>query len=90
MNRNEFIDKCFKDTKGKVVLAQFPNIPLIGWFLFEILSRINLFSRFSDFFSLLSLGFLFTWGYLELFHGVNYFRRLVGLLGLIYVIINWI
>nr|WP_223805582.1 hypothetical protein [Pseudanabaena sp. UWO310] len=38
--------------------------------------------------SLLAFGALFTWAWLELFDGVNYFRRLLGLLVLLLAIAN--
>jgi len=75
----------FKDNKGQVVICQKPNLPLIGWIIFTILKLI--FSGYQPklyyLFSLLSFGFIFTWAWLEITSGVNYFRRVLGLIVLI-------
>lgn len=78
----------FKDKQGRVVLAQTPNSPLIGWFIFTILNL--LWSKDQPtihyLFELLSFGFIFTWAWLEITDGVNYFRRALGLIVLVIVV----
>lgn len=69
----------FKDKNGKVVIAQFPNTPLILWFITFLISFFPLQSRLSNFFDLISFGAIFTWSWLEIFDGVNIFRRVLGL-----------
>ena len=34
---NTFIDKTFRDSDGKIVIAQMPNLPLIVWIVTSIL-----------------------------------------------------
>ncbi|WP_228561943.1 hypothetical protein [Catenulispora rubra] len=56
-----------------------PNLPLIGWLLFALLARISSAGHWRSTADFVSSAFLFTWAYLELTQGVNYFRRLLGL-----------
>jgi len=77
-NKRTFKDKCFKDKHGNVVIGQTPNLALtvamisllIGVFLDEGLV--------SEFIDVVTFGTFFTFAWLELFQGVNYFRRLYG------------
>lgn len=73
----------FKDGDGRIVLWQLPNIPLIGWIIFKILSMVIAQEHLKAGLTLLSSAFLFTWAFLEITKGANYFRRLLGLLVLI-------
>ncbi|HEY1063879.1 MAG TPA: hypothetical protein VGE30_01115 [Candidatus Saccharimonadales bacterium] len=70
-------DKFWKDKHGNVVVYQHPNIFLIAW---VILALISLFVNepLSDLLWHISLGVLAIWSLLEIFKGVNYFRRLFG------------
>ena len=82
------IDKCFKDKKGKIVLGQAPNLPLIVWgisrlsILFINSSNVNLI----DLIDKISFASILIWAGLELYSGVNLFRRAVGLIILIFTI----
>jgi hypothetical protein len=69
----------FKDQKGRVVLWQWPNIPLCGWALSKFFAVIVNNPSMESGFSNLGTSLLFVWAYLELTNGVNYFRRLIGL-----------
>lgn len=87
MANKTFFDKCFKDTSGKVVLAQKINFPItvwavstaINWIFDGILGNIS---------GVIAFGALFTWAWLELFEGVNYFRRGLGFIVLVFIIWN--
>lgn len=83
-----FKDKCFKDTDGNVVIFQSPNIPIIGWLVFTIVEKFSISDTVNDVSSLLAFGCLITWGWLELFSGVNYLRRFLGALVLVFAIMN--
>ena len=85
MAEQTLIDKCFKDTSGKVVLFQMPNFPIVAWFVAMVLDKC-FDGRFGHTMGLLSFGALFTWAWLELFEGVNYFRKTLGLVVLILII----
>lgn len=86
-----FIDTCkkfFKDTKGHVVVWQTPNVPLVGWGLFIISTHILHTASWQQLASYMSFGFIFTWAWLELTVGVNYFRRTLGLVILVFSILS--
>ncbi|MCA9324016.1 hypothetical protein KC992_02845 [Candidatus Saccharibacteria bacterium] len=76
------VRKVFKDKNGKIVLGQKPNLPIIVWFTALLLTKITN-GTLQDLFAIMSFGALFTWAWLELFQGVNYFRRALGLLVLV-------
>lgn len=69
----------FKDRHGKIVIAQFPNRPLILAGFFYALQFID-----NDLTMLIGKwGFFITlmyWSYLEITSGVNSFRKILGLL----------
>lgn len=75
----------FKDKNGQVVICQTPNSPLIGWIIFTILSLLvgTHQPKIHELFVMLRFGFIFTWAWLEITSGVNYFRRVLGLVVLI-------
>ncbi|MHC5761609.1 hypothetical protein [Nostoc sp.] len=76
---NTLVDKTFRDSTGKIVIAQMPNLPLIVWIVASILSLILTSGKINTVLDVLANGSLFTWAWLELFQGVNYFRRALGL-----------
>ena len=78
--------KFWRDADGKVVLGQIPNLPLIGWLVFAVRAWISGASHWRSAAGFISSAFLFTWAYLELTQGANYFRRLVGLVVLAAVV----
>ncbi|MBU0976417.1 MAG: hypothetical protein ABIE03_03705 [Patescibacteria group bacterium] len=88
MKYRNLLGVFFKDKNGKVVIGQFPNISLIGGFVFMVLTQIKTSEQIHSVFSFMSSAFLFTWSYLELTQGVNYFRRMLGVAGLTLVILN--
>lgn len=84
----KIVDKLFKDKDGKIVLGQTPNLPIILAMAFWVTSLIIYTGEWHSLLYLLFLGFLGWWAILELLQGVNYFRRLLGLLGLIYIAVR--
>lgn len=79
MNRvTGFVDWMLRDrTTGKLVAAQFPNIPIIIWFVATGLSVVTTGTAHTI------LGYVATvalvvWAGDELLRGVNPFRRLLG------------
>ncbi|MEI6237569.1 MAG: hypothetical protein WCP03_03150 [Candidatus Saccharibacteria bacterium] len=85
---NTIISSFFKDKDGHFVVTQPPNIPIVGWFTFMLLAHLFSASHLRDALGFISMAFLFTWAYLEITQGVNYFRRLLGLVVLIVIIIS--
>ena len=82
----------FKDKQGKIVIAQTPNLPLIGWALFTILAWFWQNNKYEihNLFTLLAFGFIFTWCYLEITSGVNTFRRILGVVVLMGTVWLWL
>lgn len=80
-------DKFWRDDQGNVVIWQMPNIWLIGW---AVLTFISLFFRGNstpaNWLSFAGDLFLAVWAVLEVARGVNYFRRLLGFVVLLFVI----
>ncbi|MBX9254554.1 hypothetical protein H1Q63_11455 [Desmonostoc muscorum CCALA 125] len=83
---NTLIDKTFRDSDGKIVIAQMPNLPLIVWIVTSLLALIFTSGKINTVLEILANGSLFTWAWLELFQGVNYFRRALGLVVFIVII----
>lgn len=83
MMESTFFDKTFRDEEGKIVVAQFPNPPLIVWVAASLLSLIFTTGKINTVLDFVANGSLFTWAWMELFQGVNYFRRTLGLVVLI-------
>lgn len=80
-NRTLF-DRTFRDREGRIVIAQMPNLPvLVG--IAAIALQFVLPSDIRPTLGLVAVGALFTWAWQELFDGVNYFRRSLGLIGLV-------
>lgn len=83
---NTLFDKIFRDDEGNIVIAQKPNLPIIVWFVATLLKLILPSDNYSSIYLLLDVlafGSLFTWAWMELFQGVNYFRRFLGLVVLL-------
>lgn len=83
-----FWEKCIKDKHGKVVLWQMPNVPLWGWIISTVLAYVFSKGKAHNLFQILAFGSLFAWAYLEITSGINYFRRVLGAIVLIVIIIN--
>ncbi len=65
----------FRDKDGKVALIAWPNWALIGWGSFSLLGRFTQWKQLAW----IGTAFLLVWALLEIFLGVNYFRRALGL-----------
>ena len=84
---NTLFDKVFRDREGEIVLAQMPNLPLIVWIIASLLKLIFTTGKISIGLDAIAFGSLFTWAWEELFQGVNYFRRALGLIVLVILIL---
>ena len=67
-----------KTKNGKSIIAQKPNAPLIAWFIFFAAAKLPVSDQLVQLFDLLSFGAIFTWAWMEIFDGVNLFRRILG------------
>jgi hypothetical protein len=80
------VDRIFRDSQGNIVIAQPPNLPLLVG-ITAILLRFALGSSpIHAALGLVAFGSGFTWAWLELFDGVNYFRRALGAISLVGII----
>lgn len=86
--KQSLLDRCYKDQNGNVVIAQYPNAPLITWLVATLLGSVVTDVRFSSLLDLIAFGALFTWAWLETFQGVTYFRRMLGLMVFGIIIFN--
>jgi hypothetical protein len=83
---NSLFNKTFRDSEGNIVIAQPPNLPLLVGITATFLKLIVKSGNIHTALDAIGFGFLFTWAWLELSEGVNYFRRALGglvLVGLI-------
>lgn len=80
---NTFFNQVFRDDEGKIVLGQPPNLPIIVWTGATLLKMIFATGQINIGLELIAFGTLFTWAWEELFQGVNYFRRALGLIVLV-------
>jgi hypothetical protein len=87
MMQNSLVDKTFRDDEGNIVIAQMPNLPLIVWIVTSLLTLVFTSGKINTLLDLVAYGSLFTWAWLELFQGVNYFRRTLGLVVLVGLIV---
>lgn len=83
-----FFNQVFRDREGNVVLAQPPNLPIIVWVVASLLKLILTTGKIGIALDLIIFGSLFTWAWEELFQGVNYFRRALGLVVLVGLIVS--
>ncbi len=75
-------DRTFRDSKGNIVVAQAPNLPVLVGVAASLLQYVLPSGQLHRAAELIAFGALFTWAWQELFEGVNYFRRALGLIGL--------
>ncbi len=83
------IDKLIRDKDNNVAIVQFPNLPLIGWAVFGLLSYLLSSGRPHAGLLALSHASLFTWAYLEIRSGVSLFRRLLGIIILLGIVASY-
>jgi hypothetical protein len=79
----------FKDNNGHVIIWQWPNVPLYGWIILKLVVLVVSKGRFKDGCEQLAMAFLFAWALLEITQGVNYFRRFLGLIVGISIVLSY-
>ena len=83
MEKETLFDKFFRDSNGNIVIAQPPNPPIILWGVASLLKLVFTNGLTNIALDLIAYGSLFTWAWMELFQGVNYFRRTLGFVVLV-------
>ncbi|MBD2580616.1 hypothetical protein [Oscillatoria sp. FACHB-1406] len=79
-------DRIFRDSEGKIVIAQPPNLPMIVGIVATVLRSVLATGQIHTVFNLIAFGAWFTWAWEETFEGVNYFRRAIGAISLVAII----
>jgi hypothetical protein len=85
---NTLFDKLFRDSNGEIVIGQMPNLPIVIWVVASLLQAVYKTGKINLGLDILASGSLFVWAIQELLQGVNYFRRGLGLIILIGLIIS--
>jgi hypothetical protein len=80
----------FKDKDGRVVIWQWPSLPIYGWLVCKIVARLVPEGHLQTGFEQLSMAFLFTWAFLEITKGVSYFRRALGLVVMVLLVMSFL
>lgn len=88
MNRwHATFNRYFRDRNGRIVLGQRPNLPIIIWAVAWLLQW-PLSGRPAQYAWVAGTVALVVWAVLELGWGVTYFRRTLGLIVLVYVMVR--
>jgi hypothetical protein len=67
--------------------VQVPNVPLAAALVATVVARLAEGDTHDYAYAIASVGFA-AWAYLEVAAGANWFRRLLGLAGLVYVVMR--
>lgn len=81
-------DKIWRDDSGKVVIWQWPNIWLLAWGGFTFVSLVFGRGTLANILTWAGEASLIIWSVLEIFKGVNYFRKTLGLVVLAYAMMS--
>jgi hypothetical protein len=87
MNDNLF-DRLFRDGTGEIVVAHPPNLPILVWISATLLKLIFKTGQVKVGLDILSFSSLLYWSFLEITQGVTYFRRDLGVIVLIALMIS--
>ncbi|WP_133498759.1 hypothetical protein [Cognatilysobacter terrigena] len=79
--------RFFSDANGRLVIAQRPNLPLVLWAAFAIAARLMPPSHTRDVVGFVGSALAFTWAWLELTDGDSPFRRVLGALVLVGIVV---
>lgn len=86
--KKSFSYKFWHDKDGNFVVWQKPNIFLWVWIIALVLSIVLGANTFTHYLGVLGGISIIIWALLELVRGVNYFRRTLGLLVLLLILIS--
>ena len=76
------LKKFFSTKEGKIIIGQNPNLPMIGFVVLKAVSLL-LTGTLGRYLGFLGDFSLLVWAIMELFAGVNIFRRSLGLITLL-------
>lgn len=72
--------KLFTDSNGKLVVFQTPNPALWTWIITTLLNLLINNLRLSQLLGLIGKVAIVYWAIMEITSGVNYFRRIMGVI----------
>lgn len=81
-------DKIWKDKDGNIVIWQTPNVWLWIWIALMLVSIFLNKGKILDVINWAGSASLGMWAVLELLRGASYFRRILGLIVLVFTISN--
>jgi hypothetical protein len=81
-------DRLFRDGTGEIVIGQAPNLPIVIWVSATLLKLVFKTGQVKIALDLLAVSSLLYWSFLEITQGANYFRRDLGVVVLIALIIS--
>jgi hypothetical protein len=79
----------FKDRDGNIVIWQRPNIALAGWLVFKLASALAPAGTIKVGFDRISSAFIFAWAFLEITCGRSFFRRGLGVIIMIAIVMGY-
>lgn len=86
--KEPIIDWFFRTAEGKLVVAQFPNWPLWTWLGATAIESLSLSYSWHWVIGWIGTTALAWWAYLEISEGVNRFRRILGTVVIIYLLLS--
>jgi hypothetical protein len=79
-------DQFFGGDDGRWVIVQWPNLPISVAVVATILKNVVPFGMANYTVALIAFGAFFTWSWLEIFDGNSMFRRVLGLVVMVFLI----
>lgn len=83
------VNKLIRNKDNQIVVWQSPNLVLSGWFAFLVLAYFATAGILKIGLMDLSTACLFAWSYLEITQGASYFRRLLGTIVILNIVISY-
>ncbi len=84
--KQSFWERCWKDKHDKQGIIQPANAPLVGWAVFTIASKLVPMGTVRTTTEFIAFGCLVVWASLEVVSGVSYFRRVLGVVVVLFSI----
>ncbi len=86
--KDTLFNRLFRDGTGEIIIGQLPNLPILIWGTATLLKLVFKTGQVKLGLDLLAFSSLLYWSFLEITQGVNYFRRDLGTIVLIALIIS--
>lgn len=78
----------FQDKTGNYVVGQPPNIPIYIIIISFLISRLVNIQQVKDFSDFIFYAAIFLWSYLEILYGESLFRKVLGVVVMITLLIS--